>query len=205
MNSVAANPESKTYAYEAGCRAIQEHYRRVGIEAEVEMTKHPGWYRSHVKIQGEPLVSILIPNKDHIDDLEKCLSSIYEKSTWKNYEILVVENNSEKPETFEYYKNLSWRIQKQRVLTWKEGFNYAAINNFAAKDAKGSYLLFLNNDVEVITPGWIEEMLMICQQPDVAIVGAKLYYPDKSDPACRCCPGNGRNCRTYHVPGIMRR
>ena len=71
MNSVAANPESKTYAYEAGCRAIQEHYRRVGIEAEVEMTKHPGWYRSHVKIQGEPLVSILIPNKDHIDDLEK--------------------------------------------------------------------------------------------------------------------------------------
>lgn len=70
MNSVAANPESKTYAYEAGCRAIQEHYRRVGIEAEVEMTKHPGWYRSHVKIQGEPLVSILIPNKDHIDDLE---------------------------------------------------------------------------------------------------------------------------------------
>ena len=102
MNSVAANPESKTYAYEAGCRAIQEHYRRVGIEAEVEMTKHPGWYRSHVKIQGEPLVSILIPNKDHIDDLEKCLSSIYEKSTWKNYEILVVENNSEKPETFEY-------------------------------------------------------------------------------------------------------
>ena len=178
MNSVAANPESKTYAYEAGCRAIQEHYRRVGIEAEVEMTKHPGWYRSHVKIQGEPLVSILIPNKDHIDDLEKCLSSIYEKSTWKNYEILVVENNSDKPETFEYYKNLSWRYPKARVLTWKEGFNYAAINNFAAKDAKGSYLLFLNNDVEVITPGWIEEMLMICQQPDVAIVGAKLYYPD---------------------------
>lgn len=66
MNSVTANPESKTYAYEAGCRAIQEHYRRVGIEAEVEMTKHPGWYRSHVKIQGEPLVSILGPNKDHI-------------------------------------------------------------------------------------------------------------------------------------------
>ena len=178
MNSVAENPESKTYAYEAGCRAIQEHYRRVGIEAEVEMTKHPGWYRSHVKIQGEPLVSIIIPNKDHIDDLEKCLSSIYEKSTWKNYEILIVENNSEEQETFEYYKNLSWRYPKARVLTWKEGFNYAAINNFAVKEAKGSYLLFLNNDVEVISPEWIEEMLMICQQPDVAIVGAKLYYPD---------------------------
>ena len=178
MNSVAANPESKAYAYEAGCRAIQEHYRRVGIEAEVEMTKHPGWYRSHVKIQGEPLVSIIIPNKDHIDDLEKCLSSVYEKSTWKNYEILIVENNSEEQETFEYYKNLSWRYPKARVLTWKEGFNYAAINNFAVKEAKGSYLLFLNNDVEVISPGWIEEMLMICQQQDVAIVGAKLYYPD---------------------------
>ena len=145
MNSVAANPESKAYAYEAGCRAIQEHYRRVGIEAEVEMTKHPGWYRSHVKIQGEPLVSIIIPNKDHIDDLEKCLSSVYEKSTWKNYEILIVENNSEEQETFEYYKNLSWRYPKARVLTWEDGFNYSAINNFAVKEAKGSYLLFLNN------------------------------------------------------------
>lgn len=158
-----------------------------------------------MKIQGEPLVSILIPNKDHIDDLEKCLSSIYEKSTWKNYEILVVENNSEKPETFEYYKNLSWRYPKARVLTWKEGFNYAAINNFAAKDAKGSYLLFLNNDVEVITPGWIEEMLMICQQPDVAIVGAKLYYPDNLIQHAGVVLGNGGIAGTYHVPGIMRR
>ncbi|MCB6413455.1 glycosyltransferase, partial [Dorea formicigenerans] len=78
------------------------------------------------------------------------LSSIYEKSTWKNYEILVVENNSEEQETFDYYKNLSWRYPKARVLTWEDGFNYSAINNFAVKEAKGSYLLFLNNDVEVI-------------------------------------------------------
>lgn len=177
-DSTAENPESKLYAFEAGRRAVQAHYERTGIHAEVFKGEYLGLYRTKFIRDHDPLISIIIPNKDHIDDLEKCLSSVYEKSTWKNYEILIVENNSEEQETFEYYKNLSWRYPKARVLTWKEGFNYAAINNFAVKEAKGSYLLFLNNDVEVISPGWIEEMLMICQQQDVAIVGAKLYYPD---------------------------
>ena len=94
MNSTAANPESKRYAFEAGKRAIEAHYERMGIRADVELTERPGWYRSHVHINGEPLISIIIPNKDHIDDLELCVSSIEGKSTWKNYEILFVENNS---------------------------------------------------------------------------------------------------------------
>ncbi len=178
MDSTAADPESKAYAYQAGRRAIKEHYQRMGIDASVEMTERPGWYRSYVKIQDNPKISIIIPNKDHIEDLELCLFSLTKRSTYKNYEILIVENNSEKPETFEYYKKLPDRYPKVKVLTWEKEFNYSAINNFAAKQVEGVYLLFLNNDVEILTPQWMEEMLQICQQKDVAITGAKLYYPD---------------------------
>ena len=178
MDSTAADPSSKAYAYEAGRKAVREHYQRLGIDAKVEMTERPGWYRSHVKVQGNPLISVIIPNKDHTDDLELCLFSMTRKSTYRNYEILIVENNSEKEETFEYYRKLPDRYPKARVLTWEKEFNYSAINNFAAKEAKGEYLLFLNNDVEILTPDWMEEMLQNCQQEDVAAVGAKLYYPD---------------------------
>ena len=178
MDSTAADPSSKAYAYEAGRGAVREHYQRLGIDAKVEMTERPGWYRSHVKVQGNPLISVIIPNKDHTDDLELCLFSMTRKSTYRNYEILIVENNSEKEETFEYYRKLPDRYPKARVLTWEKEFNYSAINNFAAKEAKGEYLLFLNNDVEILTPDWMEEMLQNCQQENVAAVGAKLYYPD---------------------------
>ena len=178
MDSTAADPSSKAYAYEAGRKAVREHYQRLGIDAKVEMTERPGWYRSHVKVQGNPLISVIIPNKDHTDDLELCLFSMTRKSTYRNYEILIVENNSEKEETFEYYRKLPDRYPKARVLTWEKEFNYSAINNFAAKEAKGEYLLFLNNDVEILSPDWMEEMLQNCQQENVAAVGAKLYYPD---------------------------
>ena len=178
MDSTAADPSSKAYAYEAGRKAVREHYQRLGIDAKVEMTERPGWYRSHVKVQGNPLISVIIPNKDHTDDLELCLFSMTRKSTYRNYEILIVENNSEKEETFEYYRKLPDRYPKARVLTWEKEFNYSAITNFAAKEAKGEYLLFLNNDVEILTPDWMEEMLQNCQQENVAAVGAKLYYPD---------------------------
>ena len=178
MDSTAADPSSKAYAYEAGRKTVREHYQRLGIDAKVEMTERPGWYRSHVKVQGNPLISVIIPNKDHTDDLELCLFSMTRKSTYRNYEILIVENNSEKEETFEYYRKLPDRYPKARVLTWEKEFNYSAINNFAAKEAKGEYLLFLNNDVEILTPDWMEEMLQNCQQENVAAVGAKLYYPD---------------------------
>ncbi len=178
MNSTAANPESKRYAFEAGKRAIEAHYERMGIRAQVELTDRPGWYRSHVEITGDPLISIIIPNKDHIEDLELCISSIEEKSTWKNYEILVVENNSEDKKTFAYYEELKHRYENVRILVWKKEFNYSAINNFAVRESRGEYLLFLNNDVEIITPSWMEEMLQICQQDGVGMTGAKLYYPD---------------------------
>lgn len=124
------------------------------------------------------MVSIIIPNKDHINDLDLCITSIEEKTTWKNYEIIIVENNSVEKETFVYYETLKSRFPNIRILTWKKEFNYSAINNFAVREAQGEYLLFLNNDVEIITASWIEEMLQYCQQKGVGMTGAKLYYPD---------------------------
>ena len=175
--STADNPASKMYAFEAGKRAIEAHLARCGQEGTVSLRKDLGFYRVEYPVQGEPLVSILIPNRDQKETLEKCLNSIWEKSTYNNYEILIVENNSSSPEIFNYYREIEKR-PGVRILTWKEGFNYSAINNFGEKSAAGDYLLFLNNDVEVINPGWIEELLGNCQRKEVGIVGAKLYYPD---------------------------
>ncbi|MDO4519588.1 MAG: glycosyltransferase family 2 protein [Eubacteriales bacterium] len=179
-NSTATNPESKRYAYVAGAKALEEHFKRIGVEATAEITQNLGFYRIHRKILGEPMVSIIIPNKDHIDDLQTCVSSIVEKSTYQNYEILIVENNSEDSKTFKYYETLQTKYKKCRVIRWDGIFNYAAINNFAAEQAAGKYLLFLNNDTEIISENWIEEMLGICQLPQVGAVGAKLYYEDKT-------------------------
>mgnify|MGYP005779088985 FL=1 len=175
--STADNPASKMYAFEAGKRAIEAHLVRCGQEGTVSLRKDLGFYRVEYPVQGEALVSILIPNRDQKETLEKCLNSIWEKSTYNNYEILIVENNSSSPEIFDYYREIEKR-PGVRILTWKEGFNYSAINNFGEKSAAGDYLLFLNNDVEVINPRWIEELLGNCQRKEVGIVGAKLYYPD---------------------------
>ncbi len=124
-----------------------------------------------------PLISIMIPNKDHIYDLKRCVESLEKHSTYKNYEIIILENNSAKKETFDYYAELEQR-ENIRVLQWKEGFNYAAINNFGEAHCKGEYVLLLNNDIEILTPDWIEQMLMYASRQDVGAVGAKLLYMD---------------------------
>lgn len=176
--STADNPSSKMYAFEAGRRAIEEHLKRCGVKgAEVTHTPDYGFYDVRYPVRGEPLVSIIIPSKDHKETLQNCLESIWNRSTYGNFEILIVENNSEKQETFEYYRELE-KKKNVRILRWKGIFNYSAINNFAVKEAKGDYFLFLNNDIEVITPDWIEYLLSNCQRPEVGITGAKLYYPD---------------------------
>jgi len=176
--STASNPESKLYAWEAGRRALAEHYHRIGVDADVTLAELFGRYRTRWKIQGMPLVSILIPNKDHSEDLTTCVRSLCQKSSYQNYEILIVENNSEEPKTFACYKKLQEEFPCVRVITWENAFHYSKINNFAAQEADGEYLLLLNNDTEVIEPHWIEEMLGICQQKEVGAVGAKLFYPD---------------------------
>ena len=125
-------------------------------------------------------MSILIPTCDHIRDLETCVESIYARTTYPDFEIILIENNSKAPETFRTYK----RMQKEhpdnlKVVTWEgKGFNYSALNNFGEKFATGEYLLLLNNDTEVITAAWLEEMVMYAQQKRVGCVGAKLLYPD---------------------------
>lgn len=178
MNSVAGDPSSKMYAYEAGKKAIEEHLKRVGIDATVEHVGLWGMYHVRYKVHGNPLVSIVIPNKDHVGDLKKCIQSLYTVNQYKNFEIIIVENNSEEKETFAYYESLQKEHDNIRVIMWKDGFNYSAINNYGVKETKGEYLLFLNNDTEVITPDAIEEMLGCCMRDDVGAVGAKLLYED---------------------------
>ncbi len=177
--SVASDPYAKPYTIQAGINAVSEHLERVGLKGTVESSPiHPNIYRIRYDIEGNPLVSILIPNYNHVEELSVCINSILEKSTYENYEIIIIENNSD-DETFKYYDTLKTN-PKIKVVVYKPeaGFNYSAINNFGAKYANGDYLLLLNNDVEVIAPDWIEEMLMFCQRSDVGAVGAKLYYPD---------------------------
>ena len=175
--SVASSVAAKPYVTKAARLAISEHLARIGSEGKVYDAKIPSTYRISYKIQGEPKVSILIPNKDHVDDLKKCIDSIIYKSTYRNWEIIIIENNSAEKRTFQYYHELK-RNPKIQVVTWDGPFNYSAINNYGASFAHGEQLLLLNNDVEVITPDWIEQMLMFSQRPDVGAVGAMLYYPD---------------------------
>lgn len=175
--STADNPVSKMYAFEAGKRAIESHLERCREQGVVSHTKDMGFYRVDYPVQGSPLVSVVIPNKDHSDMLMRCVNSIKEKTTWKSYEIIIAENNSVQKETFDCYQKLQ-EDSRIRVITWEGEFNYSAINNFAVREARGEYLLFLNNDVEVISEGWMTFMLGNCQREEVGIVGAKLYYPD---------------------------
>lgn len=179
QNSTSSNPESKLYAFEAGARAIKAHYERMGTEAlSVEKGVDYGIYHSVFKINGEPLVSIIIPNKDHTADLDLCMRSIIEKSSYQNLEFIVVENNSTAPETFAYYERIQKEFDFVHVVNWEREFNYSAINNFGVTFARGEYLLFLNNDTEIIRPESFEEMLGFCQREDVGIVGARLLYSD---------------------------
>ena len=187
--STADNPASKMYAFEAGKRAIEAHLKRTGTDGEVSHTPDLGFYRVKYPVKGEPLISIIIPNKDEKESLEACLKSIWEKTTYKNYEIIVVENNSTSDEIFQYYKEISQK--GVRLLRWKKEFNYSAINNFGAAHAKGEFLLFLNNDVTVITPDWLTELAGLCQRKEVGAAGVKLLYPDNTIQHAGCVIGIG--------------
>ena len=175
--STADNPTSKMYAYEAGKRAIEAHLERCGEKAVVSCKKDLGFYRVKYDLQEDSLVSIIIPNRDHIEDLKICLHAV-QSVAYKNYEVIIIENNSTEKETFDYYKSI---ISDQiKVVTWEQEFNYASMNNFGVKHAKGEYLLFLNNDTAALSADWMEEMLSNCQRKNVGVVGAKLYYPNET-------------------------
>ena len=157
---------------------IAKHLKRMNLEYDnIKDGRFEGQYKINYKIKGNPLVSLVVPNMDHIQDLSKLLKSL-EKSTYSNYEVIIVENNSKNKETFEYYDSIQKEYSNVKVLVWKREFNYSAINNFGVKEAKGDYILLLNNDTEMIAPDSISDMLGYCMRPDVGIVGAKLLYPD---------------------------
>lgn len=179
--SVASDINAKSYAIEAAKGAVAAHLTAQGFKNfEITSTKaFETIFQIKYEILGNPKVSVIIPNRDHLEDLTRCISSIVERSTYDNYEIIVIENNSCRDEVFAYYKE----IQKNpaiRVITYEGEFNYSRVNNLGVAQAQGEYVLLLNNDTAVITPDWIEELLMYAQRGDVGAVGAKLYYEDRT-------------------------
>ena len=179
--SVASDINAKSYAIEAAKGAVAAHLTEQGYKNfEISSTKaFETIFRIKYEILGNPKVSIVIPNKDHIEDLKRCITSIVEKSTYDNYEIVIVENNSVTEEIFEYYKKLE-ENPAIRVITYEGDFNYSKINNLGVSQTTGDYVLLLNNDTQVITLDWMEELLMYAQRKDVGAVGAKLYYEDNT-------------------------
>ncbi len=179
--SVASGIEAKPYAMEAAKGAVAEHLRKHGYE-HFRITSTRAFetiFKISYQIIGNPMISIIIANKDHASDLRRCIASVLERSTYDNYEIIVVENNSETEEIRNYYEELK-ENERVRVVTYQGKFNYSAVNNMGAREAKGEYLLLLNNDTQVITVNWMEELLMYAQREDVGAAGAKLYYENKT-------------------------
>lgn len=171
---------AKNYAFVSGNKAIEAHLKRVGLKGTVSDGCVPGIYRIDYEVIGNPKVSIVIPNKDGLDMLKVCINSVLEKSTYDNYEIVVVENNSTTEEIFEYYKEIEKNDKVKVVYYPNKGFNYSAIINFGVKNSDGEYVIQLNNDTELLTPNWLELMLGFCQREDVGGVGVKLYYDDET-------------------------
>ena len=183
QGSTALNPESKMYAYDAGARAIGAHYARVLPEIQIERIENGytlGMYHTVFKFNEYSLISVIIPNKDHTDDLDKAIRSMIEKGTWPNLEFIVVENNSTEEKTWEYYKKIEKEYSQVKVVYYDGIFNYAKINNFGVRHARGEYYLFMNNDVELIEPDSLKEMMGYGQRNDVGAVGCRLLYEDNT-------------------------
>lgn len=187
-SSTAYVADSKPYAYEAGVEAIKEHLTRTGKKAVVEFGKDiPGVYKIKYEVIGNPKVSILIPNKDNIKLLKNCIDSILKLTTYDNYEIVIIENNSEKEETFKYYTGIC-KNEKVRVLDYSKSlkkddlkeFNYSKLINYGVKKVNGDFVLQLNNDTKVLTPDWLDLFIGYAQNKEIGAVGARLYYEDKS-------------------------
>lgn len=176
-NSTSANIDSKTYVTFSTQRAVADALERNDIKGRVFGGPFFGSARVVYPIQGKPLVSIIIPTKDEVETLKNCIGSIINRTTYSNYEVIIVDTGSLEQVTKDYYAALS-SDERIRLMSWDKPFNYSAVNNFAAQSAKGEYLLFLNNDTEVQAAEWIESMLEFCQRDDVGAVGAKLFYPD---------------------------
>jgi GT2 family glycosyltransferase len=207
--STAANKGSKTYAFDAGKRAVADHLRRLGIDASVHDGAVLGTYQVIYHLRSQPLVSVIIPNKDAPEMLARCVDSLA-RSSYANFEIVIVGNSSTLPQTHAYYAELR-KQPHVRIVKWTKPFNYAAVNNFAASQARGEMLLFLNNDTEFINPDALEAMVKLAVQPGVGAVGAKLYYADDTIQHAGIVIGMGGIAGHSHLnfpreaPGYMQR
>ena len=208
--STAGAKSSKLYAFDAGKRALLDHFARTGVDAAILDGPTLGTYQPIYRLPSQPLVSVIVPNRDHVELLRGCVRSL-EESSYANYELIVVENGSAKPETFQYYRELEAR-PNARIVTWEATpFNYAAVNNFAARFARGELLLFLNNDVQAIGPDWLEGLVTVAARPGVGAVGAKLVYSDDTVQHAGIVVGMGGVAGHAHLnypkdaPGHMQR
>ena len=190
--STAGGGGTKEYAADAGKRALEAHLDRLGIAASVEKTQYFGFYRVKYELLSRPLVSIIIPNKDEVESLDKCLGAI-KKTTYTNYEVIIVENNSEKEETFSYYKKIE--SDQVHVVYYPDKFNYSKLNNFGVAHAKGDFYVLMNNDIEMIGNDWMKRMLENCLRKETGVVGAKLFYPDHTIQHAGIVVGIGGNAR----------
>jgi GT2 family glycosyltransferase len=181
--------DDKICARESARKALQDALDRRRIKGQV-LNGNAGHYRIKYNITSTPLVSIIIPTRDRVDLLKRCIESIESKTTYEKYEIVIVDNNSTDAETLSYLESL-----KHKVLRFNEGYNFSKMNNFAVKQAKGKHLVFLNNDTEVVEPGWLDAMLEHSQRPEVGIVGAALLYPSNSL--------TGRDGTTQHAGVVL--
>lgn len=187
-DSTADHPEAKMYAYENGRRAVENHYKRLQIPATVELDTHLGYYRTRYHWTGRPLLSIIIPNMNHVDDLRECIDSIVGHSDYNNLEFVIVENNSTDPSIREYYDCLSKRTDiSVKVLDYTAAFpktagefNFSGLINYGVAHASGDYLLLLNNDTRMINSDAISEMMGFVRRDDVGAVGARLYYANNT-------------------------
>jgi GT2 family glycosyltransferase len=198
--SVASDISAKPYAIEAARGAVADHLEKQGFrDFEIVSTRaFETIFRIKYALEGNPKVSILIPNCEHEEDLRRCVSSILEKSTYDNYEILIIENNSKSDSIFACYRELE-QDPRVKVVKYEGAFHYSKVNNFGAQHATGEYLILLNNDTEVIALNWIEELLMFAQRKDVGAVGAKLYYPDRTIQHAGIVLGLGAHRTAGHI------
>jgi len=177
--STAAVFSDKSYAQDAGARALAQAIQRRKLEAEALSGKYPGTYRVKYAIENRPLISIIIPFKDEPGLLKMCIESILDKSTYTNFEIIGISNNSKEKETFAEMERLKALDSRVTFFEHNVLFNFSEINNFSVHShANGEHILLLNNDIEIISPGWIESLLEFSQRDDVGVVGGKLYYPN---------------------------
>ena len=181
-NSVAQNPKNKAYCYEVAKKAIESHYQSVGIKASVELMASLGYYRTIYETPGNPLVSIVLSNQDGLESLKKCIESLYEINAYKNIEIVVVENNSKKKETFDYYRLLNEKYNNLRIVTWEGMSNFSVTSNYGVSHAKGDFILFLNHKMKLIEPKSITQLLGCSMRKEVGIAGSKLL--DEDDMIC---------------------